>query len=156
MYHNESKELVDLADIRKGMTILDLACGTGVSTKEILKKLGETGKIYAVDFSEAMLNLAKKEIKNKNVVFIKSLAQKIDEVISEKVDRIICNGAFWLINKPETLKAMANILKDDGKLVFNMPGQIFKFDEKNKQKVNFIFSFSNYDGDCRKEIRARL
>ncbi len=135
MYHNESKELVDLADIRKGMTILDLACGTGVSTKEILKKLGETGKIYAVDFSEAMLNLAKKEIKNKNVVFIKSLAQKIDEVISEKVDRIICNGAFWLINKPETLKAMANILKDDGKLVFNMPGQIFKFDEKNKQKL---------------------
>ena len=82
-----------------------------------------------------MLNLAKKEIKNKNVVFIKSLAQKIDEVISEKVDRIICNGAFWLINKPETLKAMANILKDDGKLVFNMPGQIFKFDEKNKQKL---------------------
>ena len=72
------------------------------------------------------------------------------------MDRIICNGAFWLINKPETLKAMANILKDDGKLVFNMPGQIFKFDEKNKQKLILSSLFSNYDGDCRKEIRARL
>ena len=55
------------------MTILDLACGTGVSTKEILKNLGETGKIYAVDFSEAMLNLAKKEIKKIRMSFLLNL-----------------------------------------------------------------------------------
>lgn len=141
MYRNESKELVKLADIKKGMTILDLACGTGVSTKEIIKKLGKSGKIYAVDFSEAMLNIAKKEIKNKNVIFIKSWAQKVDEIISEKVDRVICNGAFWIINNPETLEAIFNVMKDDGKLVFNMSGQVFKFDEKNTQKL-ILSSFS--------------
>jgi len=44
--------------LRWGHTAVDLACGTGFTTEAILRKLGETGCVYAVDYSAPMLEKA--------------------------------------------------------------------------------------------------
>lgn len=127
MYKNTSRDLVNIAKIKKGMSVVDLACGTGITTQAILKKTGDAGKIYAVDFSREMLAVSKKKNKAGNIDFILSRAEKIDEVIKEKVDRVVCNSAFWQLPATETLRAIKNILKDDGILVFNLaPGFVGK------------------------------
>jgi ubiquinone/menaquinone biosynthesis C-methylase UbiE len=40
MYRATSADLVRFADVRQGQRIVDLACGTGVTTEEILKVIG--------------------------------------------------------------------------------------------------------------------
>jgi len=141
MYKNTSRDLIEMAELKEGMVVVDLACGTGITTKEILKKIGESGKIYAVDLSQAMLDIAQEEIRNKNVFFIKSLAGKINEVIKEKTDRVVCNAAFWQMKMPKTLKAVSDVLKNDGKFVFNLSGQVFRDinDTKKVNKVNVTY-----------------
>jgi malonyl-CoA O-methyltransferase len=77
---------------------------------EILKQNSDIKKIYAIDFSNNMLDIAKKMIKSKKVEFICSDVKNIDKFINEKADIIVCNSAFWqfddknlIINKIHSL-----------------------------------------------------
>lgn len=54
-------EILDLIGINKGDAVLDLGTGTGVLLPYIATKIGNTGKITAVDFSDGMLERAKKK-----------------------------------------------------------------------------------------------
>lgn len=127
-YRKTSKFLVELADIKKGMIIVDLCCGTGIVIKEILKKTGTSGRVIGIDRSKEMLAIAKKKIKQKNVSFIQASGEEIDKIIKEKVDIVLCNSAFWHMNMDKVLLAINNILKDNGKLVFNFPNFIYEID----------------------------
>ena len=44
-----TKKLLELSKIKKSDTVLDLACGTGLVTKKLIRKVGSKGQIYAVD-----------------------------------------------------------------------------------------------------------
>ena len=135
IYKKTSSDLVNIAKIKKGMVIIDLACGTGITTEKILKRIKGTGKIYAVDASLKMVEIAKKKIKNDNVVFVHSSAEKINKVIKEKADMVISNSAFWQMNTDKTLSALNSILKNDGKFIFNLPQQFFIFSQKPKDDL---------------------
>lgn len=137
MYRKTSQFLVKTANIRKGMTIVDLACGTGVTTHEILKKLGSSGKIIDIDFSGEMLNIAKKRNKQKNISFIQSSAEKIDMLTKESIDLVLCNSAFWQMDMDKTLRCIKRILKKDGKFIFNLPNQYYKFPKKTRNVLFF-------------------
>lgn len=130
LYKKTSQFLIKQANIKRGMTIVDLACGTGITIKEILKKVGNSGKVIGIDSSHAMIDIAKKKINRNNVVFICSSAEQIDRVIQTKVDLIVCNSAFWQMNMNKVLKGIRKILKDDGKFIFNISGQYYKFPVK--------------------------
>lgn len=135
MYKKTSKFLVKIANIKKGMIIVDLACGTGITTREILKKLGTSGKVIGIDSSKEMLNVAKKKNKQKNVSFFQSKAEKINKIIKEKVDLVLCNSAFWQTNMNKTLIGIKKILKNDGKFIFNLPSQYYKFTKGPKETL---------------------
>ena len=46
---NVTNELIKLSKIKNGDCVLDLACGTGLVTKKIVRKVGKYGMIYAID-----------------------------------------------------------------------------------------------------------
>jgi ubiquinone/menaquinone biosynthesis C-methylase UbiE len=54
-----ARRLVDAASPRAGERILDLACGTGVVAREIVRRLGASATITAVDLNPAMLDVAR-------------------------------------------------------------------------------------------------
>lgn len=58
-YRDTSRDLVHLAEIKPGMRVIDLACGTGVTSQAVLKALNGTGHLYSVDMSQAMLDIAR-------------------------------------------------------------------------------------------------
>jgi len=128
MYRKTSQLLVKLANIEKGMTVIDLCCGTGIATKEILKKIGTSGKVIGVDSSKEMLAIAKKKFRQKNAFFIQSSEEEIDKKMKEKADIVLCNSAFWQMYGNKALETISNILKDDGKFAFNLPNQIYNID----------------------------
>ncbi len=47
-----------LADIRPGMRVLDIGCGTGDLTLDALDRVGPTGGVVGLDFSAQMLEVA--------------------------------------------------------------------------------------------------
>jgi ubiquinone/menaquinone biosynthesis C-methylase UbiE len=49
-------QIVDEIGVRRGMFVADLACGPGFFVVPLARKVGESGRVYAVDKSGVMLN----------------------------------------------------------------------------------------------------
>ena len=121
------------AGLKKGDTVLDVCCGSGLSFASIQSIIGPTGKIIAVDANTHMLTLAEKRAKKnnwKNVQFIQSDIAILN--ISEKIDFVffaLCwydrtMNTVWVNNIKQFLK------KDSGILCFmdyKLPGNILRY-----------------------------
>src|SRR5215831_1719368 len=103
-YRYTAETMLQLAEIEPGMVVVDLACGTGSVTESILRQpYGQAVKIIAIDFSERMLACAQRRITSGNVEFFCEKAENLSKVAKTKVDRILCNAAFWMFDKAQVL-----------------------------------------------------
>lgn len=95
--------------------VLELACGTGEVTN-VLLSLGH--EVTALDFSEAMLGVARtKHAGNARVRFILADAERTMEP-DEAYDAVICRHLVWTLTEPE--RALADwfrVLKPGGRLL---------------------------------------
>lgn len=133
MYQDTSRDLVAISGIKPGMTMVDLAAGTGATTKAILDKTDGNVHIIAVDQAEEMLKKAREKFVGKDVRFIVSEAEELDQVIHELVDAILCNSAFWQMKARAVFQAVSHVLKVGGVFVFNLPNQFFSFPDFQKK-----------------------
>jgi ubiquinone/menaquinone biosynthesis C-methylase UbiE len=105
IYRETGKKLVELAGIRPGMSVVDLACGT----------------VIAIDLSAAMLAVAAQKFPAEMVRFVHSSAETIDDLLPEEaVDVVICNSAFWQTRTRDTVEALQKILKEGTRFLFNL------------------------------------
>ena len=128
-----TKKLVELTKIDKGDNVLDLACGTGVVTKEIREKVGEKGFVLGADTSTTAIRIAKKwnGKKGLNFDFVNVDAEKF--FFSRKFDAITCQYAlFFFPNAEKALRNMKNNLKKGGRIGISVHGR--------KSKVPFFSS----------------
>ncbi|WP_371504244.1 methyltransferase domain-containing protein [Nitrosopumilus adriaticus] len=127
-----TSKLVELVNICKGDSVLDVACGTGVVTKEIWKKVGSLGYVVGADTSTTAINIARKwNDKKHNLDFLNIDAENFS--FSKKFDIITCQyGLFFFPNASKALKNMKNSLKKSGKIGISVHGK--------REKVPF---FSN-------------
>jgi demethylmenaquinone methyltransferase/2-methoxy-6-polyprenyl-1,4-benzoquinol methylase len=58
LHHRWRRRAADLAEVREGDRVLDVACGTGDLALELSRRVGTDGMVIATDFSERMLDLA--------------------------------------------------------------------------------------------------
>jgi len=125
-------KLIELVNIKKGNTVLDLACGTGVVTKKIQNKVGTLGYVVGADTSITAIKMAKKwNGKKSNLEFVNVDAEKFS--FSKKFDIITCQYAlFFFPNAQKALKNMKNSLKKSGKIGISVHGK--------KEKVPFFSS----------------
>jgi demethylmenaquinone methyltransferase / 2-methoxy-6-polyprenyl-1,4-benzoquinol methylase len=59
LHHKWRRRAVDLAAVDLGDRVLDVATGTGDLAFELARRIGPGGEVIGVDFSEAMLELAR-------------------------------------------------------------------------------------------------
>ena len=117
-----TKKLIELIKIKKSNRVLDVACGTGVVTKEIQKKVGKTGYTVGIDTSTTAIKIAKKwNNKNENLDFINTDAENF--AFSKKFDIVTCQYAlFFFPNAQKALKNMKKSLKKTGKIGISVHG----------------------------------
>jgi len=117
-----TKKLIELIKIKKSNRVLDVACGTGVVTKEIQKKVGKTGRTVGIDTSTTAIKIAKKwNNKNENLDFINTDAENF--AFSKKFDIVTCQYAlFFFPNAQKALKNMKKSLKKTGKIGISVHG----------------------------------
>ncbi|KGD87600.1 MULTISPECIES: methyltransferase domain-containing protein [Rhizobium/Agrobacterium group] len=97
------------------LKVLELACGTGEVTN-VLLSLGH--EVTALDFSEAMLNVARrKHAGRKRVRFILADAEQTMEP-DASYDAVVCRHLVWTLTEPEqALADWCRVLKPGGKLL---------------------------------------
>ena len=117
-----TKKLVELVNINKGDAVLDIACGTGVVTNEIQKKIGKSGYVVGIDTSSTAIKIAKEwNVKKSNVNFVNTDAEKFS--FSKKFDVITCQYAlFFFPSAQKALKNMKNNIKKSGSIGISVHG----------------------------------
>tara|TARA_Y100001960_G_scaffold323733_1_gene402686 strand:+ start:1848 stop:2693 length:846 start_codon:yes stop_codon:yes gene_type:complete len=118
-----TKKLLDLSKIKKGDSVLDLACGTGLVTKKLIKKVGKTGLVCAIDSSESAIKIAKKWTgSSNNLHFIRADAEKVQ--FKTKFDIITCQYAlFFFPNEQKVLRNMKKFLRNNGTITLAVHGK---------------------------------
>jgi ubiquinone/menaquinone biosynthesis C-methylase UbiE len=76
------KQLIDFANIKPGMNVLELGCGSGLLTFEagLADRIGSEGKLVCIDPSANMIHRAKTKLQAKEkkwVEFNISIAEEI-------------------------------------------------------------------------------
>jgi ubiquinone/menaquinone biosynthesis C-methylase UbiE len=113
-----SIEMVRKLDVRNGSVALDLACGTGTITSELCLLAGPSGRVTAVDMSEAMLGQAKEKAgPGANVEFIRAdMKEALKAMPGNNFDYVTCGWAIAYSEPAALIKMIGRVLKPGGKL----------------------------------------
>ncbi len=108
---------VERAELRDGMTILELGCGWGSLTLFMAKKFPQS-QIVGVSNSTTQREFILREAKNRKLNNVRIMtADMNDFMINEKFDRVVSVEMFeHMRNYSKLLEKIAGFLKDDGKL----------------------------------------
>jgi SAM-dependent methyltransferase len=101
--------MLDLAGIRAGSRVLDVAAGTGDQSLEAAQRTGPTGSVLATDLSASMLAAAAKAAADggfRNIEARVADAQALD-LEPESFDAAICRAGLMFF--PDRQKALAGI-----------------------------------------------
>lgn len=107
------RAILDFAQIKEGVDVLDVACGTGVLIPDYLDR--NVHKITAVDISEEMIRIAKSKWKDERVTFF---CADIEEIyLPDKYDTCMVYNAFPHFANPASLiQSLSEKLKVGGRL----------------------------------------
>lgn len=109
------------SSLKPGDKVIVFCCGTGLDFPEILKKVGEKGKITGVDFSSEMLEKAQQKIKKNNwnnIELIHADVTTFKNDVDEFFDAGVCTLGMSII--PDYKSAYHNLLsnvKDNGEII---------------------------------------
>ncbi len=109
-----------LINFNKKLIIVEYGPGTGVFTKEILKKMNSKSKLIVVETNLKFVNLLK-NIEDKRLVVINDGVSNIKEILKKlkikDVDYFISGVPFYMINdieKDKIIKDTYNLLDKNG------------------------------------------
>lgn len=116
-----SRMVIELAKVRPGESVLDVACGTGNLTLTAQPYVGSTGKVYGIDASPEMIEVAKKKAARSapQVVFQVGLAEKLD-FPDDTFDVVISRLAIHHLPddlKRKTFAEILRVLKPGGRVL---------------------------------------
>lgn len=112
------EQLVPTFGLMHGQKVLDVGTGTGLLIPFLLRAVGPTGQISAIDYAEKMVKICKSKYANiPNVTVAIQQVETLDFPM-QTFDAVTCFGLFpHLENKEEALRQMNRVLKTNGKLI---------------------------------------
>jgi arsenite methyltransferase len=108
-----------LATIQPGETVLDLGSGGGIDVLLSARRVGSTGKVYGLDMTDEMLELARANQAQAGITNVEFLKGDIEQIPlpNESVDLIISNCVINLSPDKDLVLAEAfRVLKSGGRL----------------------------------------
>jgi arsenite methyltransferase len=107
-----------VADLHDGEVVLDLGSGGGEDVFISAARVGPGGRVYGVDMTDEMLELARRNQREAGVENIEFLKGTIEEVPlpDDSVDVVISNCVINLsANKPAVFREAARVLRRGGR-----------------------------------------
>ncbi len=107
-----------LADLREGETVLDLGSGGGIDVLLSARRVGPSGKVYGLDMTDEMLELARENQRKSGIQNVEFLKGDLEEIPlpAGSVDVIISNCVINLsADKDRSLREAFRVLKPGGR-----------------------------------------
>lgn len=122
--------MLDLAEVRTGSRVLDVAAGTGDQTLMAAQRVGPTGYVLATDISASMLKLAAEAAREAGLTNVETRvvdAENLD-LDADSFDTVICQLGLMLFPNPaKVLRGMRRVVRQGGKVA----ALVFSTAEKN-------------------------
>jgi arsenite methyltransferase len=107
-----------MGQLATGGVVLDIGCGAGFDTLLAARQVGPTGRVIAVDMTEAMLEKARvgaAALSLANVEVRRGFAEELPAV-SDSIDVVISNGVINLCpDKTAVMREVYRVLKPGGR-----------------------------------------
>ncbi len=128
---DSTEKMLEMAGIKPGSRVLDIAAGAGEQSIAAAKKAGKNGYVLATDISSNILDFAKKMATDEGMTNIetKVMDGEILELDDESFDAVISRvGLIYFPDQQKALKEMLRVLKPGGKLA----AIVYSTADKNK------------------------
>jgi ubiquinone/menaquinone biosynthesis C-methylase UbiE len=118
--YQKPHEVIMALDVKEGEVIADIGAGSGYFTFRFSPRVGERGRVYAVDINPDMIlymNRRVRDLQVKNVVTV--LAAPDDPLLMDaSIDRFfICDTWHHIANQTRYLALMKKMLKPGGQVI---------------------------------------
>jgi len=120
--------------VQPGMVVADIGCGLGFYSRLLAQMVGESGRVYAVDLQETMLNFARRKIRRagltERVEFIQCTQNDIN--LTTALDFVLTMHVVHEVpDRSRILKQIRQLLKSDGRYLMaepkgHCPTELFK------------------------------
>jgi demethylmenaquinone methyltransferase / 2-methoxy-6-polyprenyl-1,4-benzoquinol methylase len=119
LHHQWRQRAVDRAHVGPGSDALDICCGTGDLALELRRRIGPDGRVVGCDFSEPMLELARRKSGEEGLPVEFAWADALDLPYGDAgFDAVTVGfGARNLADLDRGLAEMARVLRPGGRLV---------------------------------------
>ena len=117
---NEAKTIMDLADIREGMTVADIGAGEGYYTTRLAERVGPNGRVLAQDIDAAVLERLGARVQRERLdnVSIKRGAPDDPRLPEDSFDRIFLVHMYHEVAEPYAfLWRLRPALKEGGQVI---------------------------------------
>ena len=128
LFETLTKRQLELIEPSRPERILDVGCGTGISTLALHQAMaGQSPNIYAIDISERMLVRARERCKSvPGVYFIRGDAENLSTYFNESFDAIFYTASIFLLpGFAESLRQSCNLLVPGGVLSISYYAGLF-------------------------------
>lgn len=117
--------LLEMANLRPGERVLDIACGTGLVTFPAASAVGMHGEVIGTDISDEMIRLAD-DFARKNEIHNVQFRQMDGEDLrfpKQSFDAVLCAlGLLYFPNPLQSLREIFRVLKPGGRAVIAVWG----------------------------------
>jgi len=105
--------------------VLDFGCGTGYSALELIERMGDQGRIIAIDPCGSLLDVARKkagDLAGRRIFFRSEIFTDRLAFADDVYDLVLSNVALMLVDDPEkTVAEFARVMAPGGKVVVTQP-----------------------------------
>jgi ubiquinone/menaquinone biosynthesis C-methylase UbiE len=141
-YARQSQEMTEviceIIHVRRGMNVLDLACGSGEPCLTISERIGPTGRVSAVDAAQSMIDVAKENVKAKGLTNVDFKLVDVSKGLpfgDKCFDAVTCRLGVMFFSDPKfAMEECLRVLKTGGKIVLIAWGS-----QKSNPRFNSTF-----------------
>jgi ubiquinone/menaquinone biosynthesis C-methylase UbiE len=124
------EQMAQRLNLQPGATVLDVGTGTGVFLPFLLRAVGRSGRIIALDFAEKMLRKARAKGFDCDIAYLQAEVSHIP-ARPESFDAIVCYSSFP--HFPDKLKALLELRR-----VIKKGGQLLICHTSSRAEINAI------------------
>lgn len=113
-------QALDQLKIAKGATVADIGAGVGYMSWRLAKRVGPTGSVYANDIQSEMLDLLRKNMRERHISNVEPVLGEVDDpkLPQGKMDLVLMVDVYHEFSEPQKmLRHIRDSLKPDGRLV---------------------------------------
>jgi arsenite methyltransferase len=113
-------EVLSRLDLKPGMVVADIGAGSGLFSRPLAKAVARSGKVYAVDIQQDLLDYINKRAKEENISNIQTVLGGYNDpkLPARNVDLAFINDVLHHIeNRAAYLKALGTYVKSSGRIV---------------------------------------